>query len=129
MPHKLHPGETTTLRVKAKARYAATIIVEAGQQYNISCNMAQRWYDLFIPSSPKGYANPLAAFFGMRVKGARCMTLCAAYNKSDEDAFPVKNGDTITILKFGTLSFFANDVPGFEWNNWGAISINITRIA
>ena len=29
----------------------------------------------------------------------------------------------------GQLAFFANDVPGFYWNNLGSIRLEITRLA
>lgn len=128
MPHQLQPGETINIKVKANARYSDAIIVAPGQQYSISYNNQQRWYDLFIPASPAGYPNPLAAFFGMRVKGARCMALCAAYNSTDDQAFIINN-EAITTTTTGTLAFFANDVPGFEWNNFGSIEIKLLRIA
>lgn len=128
MPHQLEPGATMTIRVKAGQRYSESVAVTPGEQYHIGYPAGQRWYDLFIPASPAGYANPLAAFFGMRVKGAKCMCLCATYNNTDTDAFAVANNATITAAMPGTLCFFANDVPGFEWNNLGSITVTISRI-
>ncbi len=29
----------------------------------------------------------------------------------------------------GQLEFFANDVPGFYWNNFGSIQLEITRLS
>jgi hypothetical protein len=33
------------------------------------------------------------------------------------------------MLASGQLAFFANDVPGFHWNNLGSIRPGITRLS
>ena len=127
---QLLPGETATIAVKAGARYSATLIAVApGEGYEVTPLAGQRWVDLVIPSSPAGYTNMLAKWVGMRVPSALCMCLCAAFNEQDTNALPVGNGRHITNIPVaGTMSFFANDVPGFEWNNFGTIQIVVARI-
>lgn len=119
-----------TIAVKAGARYSATqIAVVPGECYKVTPLAGQRWIDLVIPSSPAGYTNPLAKWVGMRVPSARCMCLCAAFNEQDTDTIPIGSGREIRDIPVaGTMSFFANDVPGFEWNNFGTIHIAVTRI-
>lgn len=126
---QLLPGQTVTIAVWAGTRYSATrIAVVPGECYTVTPLTKQRWIDLVIPSSPAGYANPLARWVGMRVPKAQCMCLCAAFNEQDTHALPVGNGRQITTIPVaGTMSFFANDVPGFEWNNFGTVHIAIVR--
>jgi len=85
---------------------------------------------MIIPSSPDGYPNPLAKLFGLRVHTARCFCLCGAWGRRDATAFAIGSGThTIEADQHTDLTFFANDVRGFEWNNWGSISLTVTRIS
>ncbi|GAA4462433.1 hypothetical protein GCM10023093_09030 [Nemorincola caseinilytica] len=128
--HSLNAGAQQILRIRAAERYSMQrIAVMEGQSYNIRCDAGQRWVDMVIWASPKGYPNPLARLFGMRVHDARCFCLCGAYNDADTDAFAIGTDHTIAHVPInGTLSFFANDVHGYEWNNWGSIDITVTRL-
>lgn len=127
--HSLQIGEEVILTVRARERYSLQrIAVRKGEAYAISCDHAQRWYDLVIPSSPNGYKNFIAPLFGLRVKDAKCFCLCGAWNDDDHNAFAIgTEGVTAIPLNEGTLSFFANDVLGYEWNNWGSIQVKALR--
>lgn len=122
-------GEEAILTIGAGERYSLQrIAVRQGEAYAISCSKGQRWYDLVIPSSPNGYRNFIAPLFGLRVKSAKCFCLCGAWNEQDEHAFAIgTEGITATPSNEGTLSFFANDVLGYEWNNWGSIQVKVLR--
>ncbi|MES2704668.1 MAG: hypothetical protein V4649_18655 [Bacteroidota bacterium] len=127
--HQLQPGEKATITVYAGAIYSPeAIAVQVGEEYHVWCDKGQRWVDMVIPASPRGYRNPLANIFGQRVKGVKCFCLCAAYNGSDSDAFGIGMNKTFVTTQDGTLSFFANDVRGYEWNNWGKIRVNVKRV-
>ena len=130
MQHRLDINEQIILTVKAKDKYSSeTLRVEIGWKFHAWCPGRQRWVDLFIPSSPAGYNNPIANMVGQRVSGTKCFCLCGAYNKDDRTAFEIGRDKIITSDADGELSFFANDVPGFDWNNWGAIHLSIRRLA
>lgn len=127
--HTLQPGESIQIPVYARDTYSRNIITVAQQQeYTICYTHGRRWVDLIIPATATGYNNPLADLFGQRIKGVRCFCLSAAYNDSDTDAFPIGTDLTFKPQLNGTLSFFANDVPGYDWNNWGHIDIIIKRL-
>lgn len=128
--HTIGIGEQLTLEIDAGDRYSMQrIAVKPSEAYLILCDAGQHWIDLIIPSSPDGYTNYLARLFGLRVKGAKCFCLCGAWNESDERAFDIgtKTAYVAVASKEGTLSFFANDVWGYEWNNWGSIEIKVKR--
>ncbi len=128
--HKLNVDEVLTIKVMANADYSTDqFTVTKGEAYKVWCGKGNWWVDMFIPAGPGGYPNPLANLFGQRVNGTRCFCLCGAYNNIDADAFAIGNLAQFTITQGSNLSFFANDVKGYEWNNWGSISVNIERIA
>lgn len=128
--YTLNKGEEVTLTVYARERYSLQrIAVKRSEAYMIRCDEDQRWYDLIIPSSPNGYRNPLAAWFGLRVYGEKCHCLCGAWNESDKRTFATSTDTALVVqpMEEGTLSFFANDVLGYEWNNWGSIQVKVMR--
>jgi hypothetical protein len=127
--HQLNIGDTLLIRVNAGDTYSANRLeVMEGEVYRVLCNKGQWWVDMVIPASPAGYYNPIANLFGQRVKGVKCLCLCGAYNGADERAFAIGLELEFSVVQTGILSFFANDVPGYEWNNWGSIAVNIERI-
>ena len=128
--HRLEAGEQKVLRISAAERYSMQrVAVKTGERYSISCNEDQRWVDLLIWASPRGYANALARMVGMPVPNARCFCLCGTYDEQDEAAFAIGTDHTIGHVQADAiLSFFANDVRGFEWNNWGSVEVRVTRL-
>lgn len=129
--HRMEQGEQRTLTVKANERYSMQrIAVRAGERYLVKCDSGQRWVDMVIWSSPLGYPNPLARLFGLPVRNARCFCLCGTYNETDTNAFAIGTEYLVEhIASDAILSFFANDVRGFEWNNWGSVQVEVTRLA
>ena len=83
---------------------------------------------MVIPAGPQGYNNHLANLVGQRLRRTKCFCLCGIYNKNPATAFEIGTERVITCTKDGISSFFANDVPGFDWNNWGKIVMNVKRI-
>jgi hypothetical protein len=43
--------------------------------------------------------------------------------------FVVGGSRAVRMPTSGQLAFFANDVPGFYWNNFGSIRLDITRLS
>ena len=127
--HTIATGETLSISVNAGKRYSAEQLnVIEGEEYRIWCDKGQWWVDMIIPVSANGYYNTLANLFGQRLKNERCMCLCGTYDENDKQAFAIGSTHKVTASQTGKLSFFANDVPGYEWNNWGTIIVNIERI-
>ncbi len=127
--HKPDIGSILVIKVNSGDVHSTNQVeVIAGEVYHIWCDKGQWWVDMVIPAGPNGYYNPLANLFGQRVKGVKCFCLCGTYDNNDKRAFAIGSAAEIKITRSGQLSFFANDVPGYEWNNWGTIQVNIERL-
>ena len=78
-------------------------------------------------------------FFGWLAQGykrsnqTKWYALTGSIGKDDKTTFPVlfneSGPNTITIPKDGTLYFYANDMIGRYFNNYGYVTLNIKRIA
>jgi len=127
---RLAPGQEIILTIQAAQPYSfAMLSVEAGEQYGFSCDPKQRWHDAWVSAGPGGYFNPLSMLAGLRLKGAPCFCLCGVYECNDATAFPIGAGTSITAVQTGMISFFANDTPGFYFNNKGSLQVTIIRTA
>jgi subtilisin family serine protease len=128
-------NESRTFRIRAHPYLNHTkLFVFPGETYAIAPKKGQRWVDFFISCGSKGYQwswtdrfktqlrNPHATFFALMVTVA-----------DDEGASqPVTTHEHPTLHHFepmqrGELTFFANDLKGWYWNNWGAIEVQVTR--
>ena len=130
--YSLNRGESKDLIIVAEEFYfAEKIVVKENQQYLITIAKGQTCKDWFINADPlKGFFNVPGVIVGMRVRGAKGFTLCAAFNDNDEGAFRVEVDKPLPIEREGakTLSFFANDCVGFYSNNFGSIKVKIKRL-
>ena len=126
------PGMTQPMTIVAEEPYSAERIgVEPGETYEVIVAPGQQWVDWFLRADPlNGCWNPLAVWKGMRVRDARCFTLCATYNDIDDDAFRVPVGEPLVMPSGAkTLSFFANDCVGYYDNNKGSIQVTVKRVS
>jgi hypothetical protein len=88
-----------------------------------------------ITSGPDGYETPwyslaqrLAAPL-RRVPNARWFVLIGAVRGAERSPFVIGRETETVIPAEGTLKCFANDVPGFYWNNCGVICLSIERLS
>ena len=128
----LKVGETHEVEVRARPRWTDTAVdVRPGQVYRFKADGC--WTDLIYPSGPEGNRNPnwimRRSMKRLRVPKARYMTLIAAIDKDQSDPI-ILGGGTLdwTAERAGRLYCFANDVPGFYWNNWGAVTLEVLRL-
>ena len=130
--YTLNTGESKELTICAKELYSAEKInVSKDEEYLVTVAKGQTWKDWFINADPlQGFFNLPAVIRGMRVRGAKCFTLCATLNDKDTDAFRVVVDNPLSIKREDatTLSFFANDCMGFYSNNRGSIKLKIERL-
>jgi hypothetical protein len=128
--YSIEIGKNEKLVIEADEVFSSNgIAVKQGQKYHITCDKDERWYDLYVRSSALGYFNPLALLAGMRVKNTKCYCLCGAYDRQDKTGFRIGLEKTIQIAEdFEELNFFANDTKHFYWNNFGRITIQVTRL-
>lgn len=128
--HQLAIGTSKDLVVIAACIFSSERIrINAGEEYEITCDNRQRWKDLFLTSGPLGIFNPFAFLAGLRLKGTKCFCLCGAYNESENDLFEIGTHRVIKIPEGKTsLSFFPNDAIKHYGNNKGSVIINVKRL-
>jgi hypothetical protein len=106
------------------------IMLEAGATYELVA--AGIWIDAGLSCDPDGYArgNFIQDLFKCLRRSPRhqWFTLMGSIGCHHETIFPIGSYTTYVARKTGELVCFANDVPGFYWNNKGVIELKATRI-
>lgn len=107
------------------------IVVQAGATYALAAE--GRWTDFFIASGPEGNATPTwpqrLLESRLRMVGARYFALIGAIDSDPATLFLIGCGVACwTAPRTGQLTCFANDVPGFYWNNRGSIALTVLRL-
>ena len=130
----LEIGETTTVPIRARAYWNDTgIAVRIGEHYRLRAEGS--WRDFLITSGPDGYETPWYSLGQRlasplrRVPNARWFALIGAVRGAERRPFVIGRETETVIPAAGTLKCFANDVPGFYWNNCGAIYLSIERLS
>lgn len=121
----------TTIKVCARPRWNHTgFFVEGGAVYELSASGT--WYDASIPSGPDGYQRgnflqDLAARL-RRSPRDRWFALMGSLDGARGTIFLIGSRVTYIPPRGGELVCFANDVPGFYWNNRGSVTLTIHPI-
>ena len=125
--YSLAINESVTFNV-ASADYwnSSGVFATAGQVFQITANGT--WTDWYIDTDANGYNSwQLALFtFLRRAKSEKWFKLIASVNKDKN--YPVGKSATISPTESGPLNFYANDANGFYWNNYGSVSVTVTRV-
>jgi len=128
---KLHTpaaGVPLAIIIFAREKYSSNRIeIKAGEKYIFWSDDDQYWRDLFLKQTPAGYNNVMASRIGLRLDSALCFCLCGSINNDENMLFEIGMKTEKTFNIDGFVSFFANDTPGFYWNNSGAITLNILK--
>lgn len=85
-----------------------------------------RWADAQYACGPEGYRPPIWLRFPALLR--RCLAaplfcLAGAVGRRSPDVFPVGASNAVVMPASGRLYLFANDVPGFYFNNSGRLSV------
>ena len=129
MLYSLQVLETITIDVKARDFYSHfSFDVKQGHVYEFNHDSHTQWCDWYKWCGADGYDFPLASWIGMRVKNAKCFSLCGSYNQERDKTFLIGSSNKILIDQNAHLYLFANDVKGFYWNNFGYIRVHVTRV-
>jgi len=86
------------------------------------------WTDLWLRSGPEGYPTPgyMRRYEPqLRCLGARFFELIGCIDRDESTNFPIGGRPSVTATATGRLYLFANDLPGFYWNNWGELRVEI----
>lgn len=127
-------NETKTIRVRAHCFWNDSgLDVRKGERYSVTASGS--WWDLNFRSGAAGYSAPSWSVFQNLLQGHRRMpgdkwfALGGQVLTVDRTTAPIEVGENIFVPSDGRLTFFANDVPGFYWNNWGALTLQIRRVS
>jgi hypothetical protein len=105
------------------------IWLETGATYRF--HAAGTWSDAGRFTGPEGYSDGtfLQNLVGWlrRSPHSNWFALLGC-TRLEEKPFVICQNETYQALHDGELVCFANDVPGFYWNNTGAVTLTITRI-
>jgi hypothetical protein len=105
---------------------------------DLSLSAHGTWVDSIIPCSADGYHAPL--FYAsnkpprihdgdlyFRLMGRIVRDGLTPASDEARETFPIGSQANLTALWAGLLFVFANDRPGYYWNNWGTIKLMITK--
>lgn len=124
---KIDIFQSTTINVYANKFWnESDFEVKQGEEYRFSATGF--WTDLFKKTDASGYSNWYMNLYNSlkRSKDHNCFALIGCLNKSND--FLIGTNNQLLFQKGGKLSFYANDVKWFYWNNFGRIVLQITRI-
>ena len=125
-------GESANSQIRARLHWNETgIQLVAGEQYLITAS--GEWVDFFIKHGPDGDPSPNAYMRSFesqrRMPNEFWFALIGGLDSNLETAFLIGSRCQYTAVKSGQLCCFANDVDWFYWNNWGSVSMTVTRSA
>jgi hypothetical protein len=103
------------------------LTVERGQKFHFKA--IGTWIDLYIPSTADGSNKPFMARFNQKKRSPSDNWLALMGSVDKGTQFLIGSEKIIEFNESGHLFFFANDIKGFYWNNFGKIILKISRIA
>lgn len=126
----MNVGETSEITIEANQPWNDTFVdVVQNGVYRITA--AGEWCDLFIRTDANGYDSVLSQRLfesRRRIASAKWFALIGSLGRDDSTAFVIGDDIVWTAPATGRLFAFANDVPGFYFNNFGRISVKIDRM-
>jgi uncharacterized protein (DUF2235 family) len=128
---QLEPGESASFGIFASLKWNNTTLqVRSGQTYELSATGT--WYDAHIRSGPDGYQSQewLMRLFSSRRRRPKdaWFALIGAIGQDEKTTFLIGMNLRWAVTADGTLYCFADDVPGFYFNNSGSVKLSVTRI-
>lgn len=126
---KLKLNESIPIEIIAKCKWNPTEIeISAQEEYKFEASGS--WSDLMVKTDADGYTNGYMRLFNnlKRAKQYPWFALVGVLNQSNNEYFLIGKNNKIAFEQSGKLYCFANDVNGFYWNNFGSISLKVTRI-
>lgn len=122
-------GESVTVEICARRFWNKTgIQLMAGQTYLLTAR--GHWVDFFIQHEPSG--DPSNGWYlrlfesKRRLPRENWFVLAGALDSDPATAFRIGSRCEYTPAQTGELTCFANDLPGFYWNNWGHVTLVVT---
>lgn len=125
-------GESKSFEIRAHEFWNRTgLLVNPNERFRITA--AGDWVDLYLHHGPDGDPSPnfyLRAFEkDRRLPAENWFVLAGAIDANRATVFRIGSLTIYTAAAAGELTCFANDVEGFYWNNWGFVTMTVTREA
>ena len=100
--------------------------IEKGKTYRVTASGT--WMDSYILTDANGYDRWYLAPFKLlrRMPNAKWFELVGAVNR--RNPFVIGNERTFIAAESGFLWFYANDIPGFYFNNKGCVQVIVEEI-
>lgn len=125
---KLNIGESIPVKVIARKRWNdSDLEVAAGETYEFTAT--GEWRDLSIKRDAGGYIKNYMKIFEKWRRSPKDKWFALMGSINHDYDFLIGTGTKQTMNYHGSLSFYANDVKGFYWNNFGEVEVVVKRIA
>jgi hypothetical protein len=107
----------------------------SGQRYQMEA--VGRWRDLTIKRDANGFTSSEVPILGgvmekhepkRRMPHENWFKLIGAVDRDQATAFAIGTSHERVAQRSGQLTCYANDEPGFYWNNFGSVELTVTRI-
>lgn len=123
----LRVGESSSMTVNSASYWNDSVVrVKKGERYLLEAS--GKWTDWFITTTADGYSNWFYEHLTRNPKAPMFSLVGSVAKKPGSDFFVgVKKEMAMTLD--GQLSFYANDITHFYWNNKGSLQLKITRLA
>jgi hypothetical protein len=124
---KLNINESKTISICSIKFWNETEIeIQNGEEYKFVAE--GQWKDLLMKCDADGYSSLYMSLYNRwkRSKGNNWFALIGSINQTND--FLIGKANQKVFNESGKLFCYANDVKGFYWNNFGEISLTITRI-
>jgi hypothetical protein len=125
-------SERLTMRVEARSYWTDTGL-EIVEDAVYECHANGRWLDMLIVCGTDDYDTPWWSLGQRLLAGTRRLptapwfALCGAVPACGAGPFLI-GANARLRLPAGRMLCFANDVPGFYWNNFGAVTLTVERV-
>jgi hypothetical protein len=124
-------GDKTTATMAARPVWNDTgVVLDEGCTYHLSAT--GEWVDWTIKCGPGGYPSPNVIMrLAEKLRRAPAdpwFALIGAIDRDRSAQFLIAAECQYHPTRTGQLTCFANDVPGFYWNNKGQVELTIERV-
>ncbi len=118
-------GESRTVEICSRPLWNQTDIQLIPGSYEMKARGT--WVDFYIPCGPNGYRKIFPGT--LRFPNASIFALIGAIGMDEANRFVIGEHLRIDISGIGELCCYANDLLGWYWNNWGKLTLTVSRLS
>ena len=124
---KLNINESKTISICSKIFWNETDIeIQNGEEYKFVAE--GQWKDLLMKCDADGYTSLYMSLYNRWKRSKENNWFALMGNIHQTNDFLIGKTNQYIFNESGKLFCYANDVKGFYWNNFGGISLTVTRI-